>query len=77
MIRSGELERLPEPGADPFVGESGGGKVEIDEAVRLAGVADFIDVDAVLAKSISVRSPFVSKHVASAQQDERPRQPRQ
>jgi len=52
---------LPEPGADVLVSQGSGGKVEIEKAVGLARITEFIDLDAVLAESLGVRSPLVSE----------------
>ena len=51
----------------------GGGEVEVDEAVRLSGVADLLDLDAVFAESRGVRPSLVAQHVAPAEHDERRR----
>src|ERR1019366_9973488 len=58
------------PGADALVGNGSGGKVEVDEAVGLSGVADVVDVDAVVTESLGVRPALVPEQVATAQDDE-------
>ena len=69
-------ERRPYPLADALERERGGGEVEVDEAVRLAGVTDLVDRDPVVAQTGRVRPVLVAQHVAPAQHHDRGREPR-
>ena len=47
-----------------------GRKFEVDEAVRLTGVAHLVDIHAVVPESARVFTSFIAQHIASAEHDQ-------